>query len=468
MRVRTFLGVLLALVAVVAVSYIANLNSESLNDRLAVTPSRSISLAWALIACFLAGFLPVVSVLLVQTLRRDLASRRSRRLEREAKSLDHSYRRAIDYQQDGLRGKAVTEFEGLLAARPEDFSTLLGYGEVLRSQGRADEALEIHRRASVLYPRSVAVLYQLAEDYLARGETEVAEQVLERILRDFPGQGLRALRRRRNHLLSRMDWREAVRVQEKILALMAEVGDVSEAEKEAVVRTGLTYQRAVTALSDGRIDEAGRLLEEILADEPRFVPALILEGEVELEREGPDAAVEKWRRGFEITGSPVFLLRIEDHFIEREQPLEAISTLHALRAVGETDLLPRFFLGRLYHRLEMHDEAFKVLEGLSEELDASPSFHFLMGKVLQRRGELDRAMRSYRACAQSAGAGGGRFVCRACDAQTSDWRDRCEDCGSWNSVELDFAEEAVSAAELGLKLPPAQAIYGRDVKQQES
>lgn len=462
MRFRTFLGVLLAVVTAVAVSYISNLNTDLLATQFAVTPTVSVALAWALIVCFFLGFLPTVAVLLTQTLKRDLASRRARRREREAKSLDHSFRRAVGYQCDGLWGKASAELEGLLAERPEDFSTLVRYGEVLRSQGRAEEALEIHRRASVLYPRSVAVLYQLADDYSARGDNEVAEQIFDRILRDFTGQGLQGLRRKRNELLSRLDWRGAMRAQEKIGALIAEAGDVSELDKEAAVRTGLTYQRAVTLLKEDRTEEAKELLDEILGEEPRFVPALILNGEVELVRDDSDAAVALWRRGFEVTGSPVFLLRIEDHFIEREQPLEAISTLHALREVGETDLLPRFFLGRLYYRLEMHDEAYKALESLSEELEESPSFHFLMGKVRQRRGELDLAMQSYLECAQRTGASAGEFVCRACDAHTPDWRDRCEECGSWNSVELDFAEEAFSADELGVRLAPAHAIYDRD------
>ncbi len=468
MRFRTFLGVLLAVVAVVAVSYISNLNTDLLATRFVVTPKVSVSLAWALIVAFLLGFLPTVAVLLTQTLKKDLASRRARRREREAKSLDHSFRRAVDYQSDGLWGKASSELEGLLAERPEDFSTLVRYGEVLRSQGRAEEALEIHRRASVLYPRSVAVLYQLAEDYSARGEYEVAEQVLDRILRDFSGQGLRGLRRKRNKLLSHLDWREAMRAQEKIEALIAEAGDVSELEKEAAVRTGLTYQRTVTLLNEDRLEEADELLDGILEQESRFVPALILKGEVELVRDEPDAAVAAWRRGFEVIGSPVFLLRIEDHFIEREQPLEAISTLHALRDVGENDLLPRFFLGRLYYRLEMHDEACKVLESLSEDLEESPSFHFLMGKVRQRRGEIELAMQSYLACAQRSGASAGGFVCRACGAHTPDWHDRCEECGSWNSVELDFAEEAFSADELGVRLAPAQAIYDQGWQPKES
>ncbi len=461
MRFRTFLGVLLAVVAALAVSYISNLNTDLLADRFAVTPTASVSLATALLIAFLVGFLPTVAALLTQTLRKDLAGRRARRIEREAKSMEHSFRRAIDYQSDGLWGKASAELEGLLGERPEDFSVLLHYGEVLRSQGRADEALEVHRRASVLYPRSVALLYELADDYSARGETEVADQIRERILRDFPGQGLRCLRRKRNEFLSLFDWREAMRTQEKIEALVGDSGDASEGEKEAAVRIGLTYQQAITLLEEERTEEAQELLDTILAQEPRFVPALILKGEVERVREEPDAAVSVWRRGFEITGSPVFLLRIEDHFIEGEQPLEAISTLHALRDVGESDLLPRFFLGRLYYRLEMHDEAQKVLEGLSDALEGSPSFHYLLGRVRQRRGDTQLAMVSYRECIQKSGNAAGEFVCRACSHHTGDWSDRCEACGSWNSVELDFAEETFSADELGVRLAPAQVVYDR-------
>ncbi|MFQ5525481.1 MAG: tetratricopeptide repeat protein [Thermoanaerobaculia bacterium] len=461
MRFRTFLGVLLAVVAALAVSYISNLNTDLLAAPFAVTPTRSVSLAAALLVAFLLGFLPTVAALLTQTLKKDLAGRRARRRERQAKSLDHSFRRAVDYQCDGLWGKASTELENLLAERPEDFSTLLRYGEVLRCQGRFEEAVEVHRRASVLYPRSVAVLYQLADDYVALGETEVAEQIHDRILRDFSGQGLRCWRRRRNEQLSQFDWREAMRTQEKIEALVGESGDSVSLDKENAVRTGLNYQRAVARLEEDRTEEADELLDGILEGEPRFVPALILRGEVERVRDDPDAAVAAWRHGFEVTGSPIFLLRIEDHFIEKQQPLEAISTLHALREVGESDLLPRFFLGRLYYRLEMHEEAHKALESLAEPLESSPSFHYLMGRVHQRRSEVALAMASYLNSIQSSGSTLGEFVCRACNEHTGDWRDRCESCGSWNSVELDFSEEAFSADELGVRLAPAHVVYDR-------
>ncbi len=440
MRVRTFLGILLALVAVVAVSYLSNQNSELLTARFRLTQSTTVPVYAAVLAVFLLGFLPAVSVLLTQTLKRELARRRERKLDREARSLRSSFRRAVDLRADGQWGRAAAELEGFLAGKPEDFSTLLLYGEVLRRQGRTDQALEVHRRASVLYPQSVAVLYQMAEDYEAAGEVEVAREIQDRILRDFPGQGLQVLRRRRNAALGRRDWREAALQQERIEAMLAESGESVEMEKRGGVRRGLTYQKGVDLLEGERVEEARKIFSEILAEDREFIPAAIMLGEAALLEGDGAAALDCWRKGFEDTGSPVFLQRIEDHFIEQEQPLEGIETLHALIASAENDLLPRFYLGRLYHRLEMHDEAFKVLAGLQEEVESSPGFRLLLARIHQRRGEMGKAVQALLACARDAGITANEYICQICRDKYSEWQDRCDACGTWNSIELAFSE----------------------------
>ena len=445
MRVRTFVGILLALVVVVLVSYLSNQNPELLLDRFQLSSSRSVPLYLALLGVFLLGFLPAVSVLLTQTLKRDLEQRRERRRSREAKSLRGGFRRSVDLAVDGQWSKAGTELESFLIETPEDFGALLRYGEVLRRQGRTEEALEVHRRASVLYPQSVAVLYQLAEDYEANGEAEVARQIRDRILRDFPGCGLRVLRRRRDAALAERNWRRAAREQERIESLLAEGGEELVQEPEQGVRIGLAYQRAVDLLEHERVDEAREGLLDALKGEPTFLPAMILLGEAELVRGDSRAAVEEWQHGFEATGSAVFLQRIEDHYIENEQPLQAIETLHRFMAAAESDLLPRFFLGRLYSRLEMHEEALKTLSELKDRIASSPTYHCLLARIHERRGEMGMALESLYECVREAGAEADEFVCSSCGARTADWRARCHTCGSWNTVDLDFQEDELSA-----------------------
>ncbi|MBT8494875.1 MAG: hypothetical protein KJO07_17595, partial [Deltaproteobacteria bacterium] len=134
---------------------------------------------------------------------------------------------------------------------------------------------------------------------------------------------------------------------------------------------------------------------------------------------------------------------------------------HLIINSSESSLLPRFFLGRLFYRLEMHDEALRSLEDLAEEISVSPTYHLLLARIRHRRGELARAAESYFKCVQEVGLGGRGFVCRACGRKYGDWRDRCPECGSWNSVELDFELEKFSPEDLGVRQAPVWSHYGR-------
>lgn len=463
MQIRTYLGVLLSVLVVVYVSFLAELNFERLvEQRFFLNSDTSIPVWAALLAVFLAGLLPAGGVLVMQSLKRDLSQRRERRRHREVESLDQRFRRAIDFHVDGQWSKAAAELEVLLTDRPEDFPTLLLYGEVLRRQGRTPDALEVHRQASVLYPRSVAVLYQLAEDYDAVGETQVAREIRNRILRDFPGQGLNVLCRRRDLALAVGKWDAAVRWHEKIESLLKETGDTLGLEREQGIQLGLTYQRGVALLEKDRPADAVPIFRKLLEQEPLFIPAWIMLGEAALLQGDDEAALDEWRQGYQRTASPVFLKRIEDHFIESEAPARAIETLRALIAQADNDLIPRFFLGRLYYRLEMHDEAQRVLTAIGDRLDPSPTYHYVLGRIRQRRQDTQGAMSYYLQCLKRLGVTNASFICRSCQTGYPEWRDRCEACGTWNSVDLDLREERLTSEEVGLAERPVWGGTSRD------
>jgi lipopolysaccharide biosynthesis regulator YciM len=459
MRLRSFFGLLVAVGAAFVAAYHVRLNGALLDERFRLGEELSIPLWGALLGAFLAGFLPVATVLVVDTLRQELALRRERRERRERESREATYRRGVDLAADGQLVRAANEFEAFLAASPEAFGGLLRYGAILRELGRAGEAVEVHRRASRLYPSSVAVLYELAEDYAALGDVEVARETLGRIVREVPGAGLEVLRRRRTDAIGRRDWAEAAKLHEKITAMLSEAGDTRALTRDAGLTLGLDYQRGVLLLEDELSGEAAELFRRLLAHEPRFLPARIMLGEAELLAERPDEAIAIWRAGYLETGSPVFLQRIEDHFIEREEPLAALETMRALIHAADNDLLPRFFLGRLYYRLEMLDEAQRTLTGLGERIRSSPTYHFLRGSIELRQSHLEAAVSAYADCLSELGLGSAEYVCRVCQHKTPDWRDFCARCRSWNSIELDFEEERLSPEELGVQPMPVWGVY---------
>ena len=459
MRLRSFFGLLLAVGAAFVAAYHVRLNGALLDQRFRLGEELSIPLWGAILGAFLAGFLPVAAVLVVDTLRHELALRRERRERREQESREATHRRAVDHTADGQLVSAANELEAFLAASPEDFDGLLRYGATLRELGRAGEAVEVHRRASRLFPSSVAVLYELAEDYAALGDVEVARETLGRIVREVAGGGLEVLRRRRADAVGQRDWAEAAKLHERITAILSEAGETRALTRDAGLTLGLEYQRGVLLLEEERSGEAAELFRRLLAHEPRFLPARIMLGEAELLAERPDEAIATWRAGYLETGSPVFLQRIEDHFIEREQPLAALETLRALIHAVDNDLLPRFFLGRLYYRLEMLDEARRTLAGLGDRIRSSPTYHFLLGTIEQRQGDLEATVAAFSDCLRELGLGHAEYVCRVCHERTSDWQDFCARCRSWNSVELDFEEERLSGEELGVQPAPVWGVY---------
>ena len=456
MKLRTYLGILLTVLLVVMASYLTTRNASLLREELALTATLAVPLWVGVVGVFLLGFLPVGTVLFVQSLKRDLSARRARRTERETESLESRFRRALDLRADGQWALAVSRFEEILAERPEDFTILGVYGEALRHLGRVDEAIDVHRRASVLYPHSVAVLYQLAEDYDARGDGAVADEVRNRILRDFPEQALRSLRRRRGDAMASHDWEAATRWQDRVETLLA--GAEDPRASEAGVARGIAYQRALLLLEAEKPDDAADALERVLEVESRFVPAGIMLGEAELMRGDSSGALEAWRRGYRDTGSPVYLQRIEDHFIERQAPTEAIGTLRALIAETDNDVLLRFFLGRLYMRLEMPADAFKVLASIAEPMDASPTFHYLIGRLHQRLDRPEPAVASFLRAFRRLGMARTRFLCHSCGQRADAWQDRCARCGVWNSVEVDIEAERLSPEALGLVERPTWGV----------
>jgi lipopolysaccharide biosynthesis regulator YciM len=172
--------------------------------------------------------------------------------------------------------------------------------------------------------------------------------------------------------------------------------------------------------------------------------------------------VVEWHQGWQTTGSPIFLQRIEDHFIEREAPMQAIETLRRVIAEADNDILPRFFLGRLYARLEMHDEALKVLASIRDRVRESPTLLCLLGRLHERREERTQAGRAYRASLELAGLMEDRYRCRGCGGDQSQWTARCDSCGRWNSIELHFEVEPLAGDDLDLdsRARPVWPVHG--------
>jgi tetratricopeptide (TPR) repeat protein len=214
-------------------------------------------------------------------------------------------------------------------------------------------------------------------------------------------------------------------------------------------------------LDEGRPRDAIGILRRLIRMDAAFVPAHLRLGRALVALGQPEAAVEAWEEGWQATGHPVFLTTIEDHYLKEEQPRRAIEALKAAVWRGKQDIVPRFFLGKLYFRLEMLDEALDEFGRMKGRVTYFPALHYHLAKILERHGNYREAIRELETLLSQAEGLKVEYACSVCSKRCADWSERCERCGEWNSVVVDFREER-GVEELGLSSAPVYTVDGQE------
>jgi lipopolysaccharide biosynthesis regulator YciM len=454
MKVRTFLFILLVMGVLYAMSSLFVSNREVLGREVHYPGGFDLSVGLTLLGFLLLG----VAITTLAGLTREfgvlLSRRRQRREGRRSEEIEEEYSRGLVAVLEGREDEALGHFRGVLERDSKHFNTLLKIGEVLRHQEKFTEAIEFHRKAHHLKEDDTRPLYALVEDYEAKGDLDRARAVLGKII-GINKHSVAAWRKLRALYVKERLWSKALEAHQRVERYAAAADPARDADQG--VGMGVRYEMASERLESGRARDAVGDLRKILKDAPAFIPAHVKLGEA-LVREGQESeGLESWYAGFERTGSPVFLTVLEEHFLQREQPLGAIEALKRCIAASRKDTLPRFHLGKLYFRLEMLDDALTVLSSLEGRASYAPTLHYLLGRIHERRKNHREASVQYRKVIKEMDLVQLEYRCRVCDQTLMEWTDRCTECQEWNTVEVNFREE-ISPEELGLSSAPVYTI----------
>jgi lipopolysaccharide biosynthesis regulator YciM len=277
---------------------------------------------------------------------------------------------------------------------------------------------------------------------------ERARGVLGKILA-IDKASMAAWRKLRSLHVKERNWEEASKAQGRVERLAA--GRLEDADRRC--GTGIRHEIIAARLEEGKTREAVASFHKLLKDDDAFIPAHVGLGEALLQAGSESEAAEAWQRGFERTGSPIFLTLLENHYLRREQPMAAIEALKKCISLARRDTVARFYLGKLYFRLEMLDDALEVLSSLEGRSGSAPSLHYLLGRIHERRENWRHATVAYRTVILETDLVRLEYKCRACGAAVADWAPRCDACGEWNTIEVDFRED-IPLEELGIAPAP--------------
>ncbi len=460
MKIRTILYLLIGAIVVAALSVVYNANRDILDQQLII--GHGIAMPVWLTILAVSGVSMLIPLLfgLLRDLRKMFHGLTARRKVRSLKEAEERYLLGIESRLNGREERALEHFEAVLATEPNHFEALMKAGEVLRSMRRYAEAIEYHRRASRVKEGDLRPLYALVSDYEESGATENAKAVLNRIITQSPKKSVAAYMKFRDILINEAAWDKAWDMQQRIEGLRREIGRLRKPEKK--FHLGIRYMLAQRHIEAGREREAIGILRRLAKTEPAFVPAHLRLGKALVAIGQPEEAVEVWEEGYQATSHPIFLTTMENYYLHMEQPRRAIESLQNAVFKSKNDIIPRFFLGKLYYRLEMIDEALDQFLQLKGHVTYFPALHYYLAKTMERHGNFRDALRELETVLRQAEVLKVEYACATCSRKFPDWIDYCSRCGEWNSVQFDFREER-PVEELGLPTAPVYTTESQEI-----
>ncbi|HWQ10285.1 MAG TPA: tetratricopeptide repeat protein [Holophaga sp.] len=344
----------------------------------------------------------------------------------------------------GLWQEARETLQAILRERPSHVPACLLLGEVLMKQGDTETAVKHLETLCLAHPELVEAQYQLADTLVAARDQAGATELLKRLAGEHPKSALRALRRLRALHAEAGRWDEALDVHKRLASRFP--GELNQAEKSQ--GAALSFQVGLVKVEADLFKEASQIFQQVLKEDPAFVPAYLALGRCMILQDQESQGLEIWLEGFRATGEGALLQEVEDYFIQCGRPEEGLAVLQRVAATSVHQTTAKFFLGKMYYRLEILDEALVLFQEVRAQVVYSPILFFFMAKIHGRRGRQDQALNEYRQLLRNLGVLKLRYECSVCGKRVPDYQDRCETCGSWNSFHFIFKENELAEVHL--------------------
>jgi tetratricopeptide (TPR) repeat protein len=368
---------------------------------------------------------------------------RSNRLVRRKEKVDTLHRDGTHAFMSKRTLEAITLLEKALAIDPNRVDSLLWLGNIHRSEHNFPEAIRLHQHAQRVDDRNIEVLLELGKDLEEAKRYEEALQTLQKILKIEPD-NLTALIRKRNLNIRMERWSDALEIQHRLLK-----ANLSTPEKQAeeALLVGCMYEVGRQLLERGHPDKARRYFRGAIKKDRSFLPAYIGMGEILLHEGKTKAAVEILKKVYSRTRSVIILHRLEELFLDQGEPSEIIRVYQEALQQDPQNPVLQFYLGKLYYRLEMVDEAFDQLSTIEGPQDHLLDYHKIMANLYLRKQHFEEAIVELKRALSFKKRVVVPYICTQCRQESVEWSGRCRRCAKWNTLTaLPWLEAGQTAA----------------------
>jgi tetratricopeptide (TPR) repeat protein len=168
----------------------------------------------------------------------------------------------------------------------------------------------------------------------------------------------KALYKKRDIYERTKNWEALLETQYKILKSGIPEYDKQNEQKNLL---GYKYELGRHYLEKGELEKAIKTLKAVIKTDKDFISAYLALAESYISNDNNKEAEKLLIEGYEATSSLVFLVRLEDFFITTGEPGRIIDLYQKAIQTNPNDQKLRFFLAKLYFRLEMIDYAIETV-----------------------------------------------------------------------------------------------------------
>jgi len=264
------------------------------------------------------------------------------------------------YLTVGDQGLADEQLREIVKLKPKELRYRQQLALSYMRAKKTDEAEKTLREAVDALPESVETKLTYVEFLASQGSPERGQKALEDFIAREPRNyelrfGLGALQQRNN----------------QVDAALATYGKILEEDGDGVQGLAARLRIAAIHVAAKRFDEAATLVARVLQENPRDSDALILRGNIALERQDPASAIADLRAVLRDKPGAVGILRTlaRAHVANNELAL-AEETLRSARESAPADVDVRIELAQLLNRSGRAEQAVALLE---ETVNAAPT-----------------------------------------------------------------------------------------------
>ena len=357
-----------------------------------------------------------------------------RQVVHESRALPRSYFQGLNFLLNEQPDKAIDSFLEVAKVDSQTVELHFALGNLFRRRGETERAIRMHQnlidRADLDEGVRLHALSELGQDYLKAGLLDRAEEILNKLIgTSFEAEAKRSL----------LEIYQVEKEWLKAIGLARELPDVATQQEVAEFYCEL----AATEIMRSRPDSARAYLESAVQQNRKCVRASLLQGDLLLQENRLEAAIEAWQPIEQQDPSYLALVaqRLLETYRKLERPEEGIALLS-----GYLERYPSLDLLDVVYQLVLEADGSEVAYRLVRaELQRNPT---LLGleKLMSARlpivaPEVRPDIELAKTIIQGYTKRLSRYRCNSCGFKARQFYWRCPACGGWETYPPRRSEE---------------------------